>query len=95
MADHSDQHILAYKTLLAVLAGLFCLTGITVWVSTIDMGIWNVWISLAIASSKATLVLLFFMHLRYEKFILTGMFLITLFFLVLLIGFMFWDVAYR
>jgi len=51
------------KTLLALLF----LTIVTVGASYIDFGAGNVVIALFIATIKATLVALFFMHLRYEK----------------------------
>jgi cytochrome c oxidase subunit 4 len=51
------------KTLIALLI----LTVITVGASYIDFGSGNVVIALLIASVKATLVALFFMHLRYDK----------------------------
>ncbi len=51
------------KTLLALLF----LTIITVGASYIDFGSGNIVIALFIATIKATLVALFFMHLRYEK----------------------------
>ncbi len=91
----SDDHVLSYKTLLSVLGALFLMTVITILASRIDLGRWNVWIALVIAAIKSSFVLLFFMHLKYENklFILT--FLMTIFFVAVLIGFMFWDVAFR
>ncbi|MEP7354024.1 MAG: cytochrome C oxidase subunit IV family protein [Acidobacteriota bacterium] len=49
------------------LVALLILTGITVGASFVDFGSANVVIALAIATMKATLVALFFMHLRWEK----------------------------
>lgn len=51
------------KTLIALLI----LTVITVGASYIDFGSGNIVIALFIASIKASLVALFFMHLRYDK----------------------------
>ena len=48
----------------AVFAALVVLTAITVAVSYVDLGPASVVVALAIASLKALLVLLFFMHLR-------------------------------
>ena len=95
MAEH-EEHILSYKTLLMVLGVLFVLTVITVFASTIDLGALNVWVALMIASVKATFVLLFFMHLKFEQsnvFAIT--FVVTVFCVAILIGFLFWDVAHR
>lgn len=78
-----------------VLAILLALTGVTVGVSYIDMGFFNTPIALAIACTKVTFVLLFFMHLKYEGRIINISFISTVLVLVVLIGFTFWDVAYR
>lgn len=78
-----------------VLAILLLLTGVTVGVSYIDMGFFNIPIALAIACIKVTFVLLFFMHLKYEGRIINISFISTVLVLVVLIGFTFWDVAYR
>ena len=48
--------------LLALLTG----TALTVWASFIDLGFWNPIIALAIATTKAVLVVLFFMHVWYS-----------------------------
>ena len=53
--------------LAATLTALLVLTFLTVAVSWIDFGALNLWIALLIAAAKATLVVLYFMHLRYEK----------------------------
>jgi cytochrome c oxidase subunit 4 len=49
-----------------VFASLLILTGLTVGVAFTDLGLLNALIALAIAGSKALLVLLFFMHMRYS-----------------------------
>lgn len=78
-----------------VLAILLVLTGVTVGVAYIDMGFFNIPIALAIACTKVTFVLLFFMHLKYEGRVINISFISTVLVLVILIGFTFWDVAYR
>ena len=42
-------------------------TVVTWWVAFIDLGFWNPIIALTIACTKATLVILFFMHVRYSS----------------------------
>jgi len=93
--DSSQQHLMSYKTLGLVLAALLLLTGVTVGVSYIDLGWFNVPITLAIASAKVSLVLLFFMHLKYEGRAIKISFIGTMLFLAIMIGFTFWDVAFR
>ncbi len=86
---------MSYTTLAMVLAALLVLTGVTVGVSYMDMGILNVPIALSIACFKVSLVVLFFMHLKYESKAITISFLCTICFLAIMISFTFWDVAFR
>jgi cytochrome c oxidase subunit IV len=77
MTEHTikDQnHITPLKIYLTVAVALLILTGITVRISLINLGGWNLVIALAVASLKATLVALFFMHLLYDKKIYTIIF---------------------
>jgi len=70
----------------AVFGALLLLTATTVWVAGVDLGPWNTPVALLIASLKAGLVLLFFMHLWWSSR-LTWVFAATgFFFLVLLIS---------
>ncbi|QOY89906.1 cytochrome C oxidase subunit IV family protein [Paludibaculum fermentans] len=66
-ASHA-AHITGPKTYGAVLLGLLVLTVITVQASYIDFGSMNTVVALIIATIKASLVALFFMHLRHDKF---------------------------
>ena len=93
--DTGEQHLMSYTSLALVLAALLVLTGITIWVSHHDLGAFNVPLTLAIASTKVSLVLLFFMHLKYEGRAITLSFVGTICFLAIMIGFIFWDVAFR
>jgi len=88
-------HVLSYRQLGAVLAVLLVLTMVTVAVSYVHFGFLNVPIALGIACTKVTFVLLFFMHLKYEGPIIVYSFLGTVLFLMIMIGFTFWDVAFR
>ena len=51
----------------AILFALLIGTALTVWASFIDLGPWNPVIALAIATSKASLVVLFFMGVKYSS----------------------------
>ena len=88
-------HIISYKTLLMTLLALFVLTGITVGASYVDLGKLNVWVALLIASFKGTLVLMIFMHMKFEGRTLRLSFMSTIGFLAIMIGFTFWDIAFR
>ena len=58
--------IASRKTYLAVYAVLLVLTGLTTSVAFYDFGVFNPVAALTIALIKATLVVLFFMHLRHS-----------------------------
>jgi cytochrome c oxidase subunit 4 len=49
-----------------VFAALMVFTVLTVWASFQHLGSWNTPVALGIAVTKATLVVLFFMHVRYS-----------------------------
>ena len=84
-----------YGVYVAVFAALLVLTGATVGVSYIDLGIWNVAAALLIASVKATLVALFFMHLRHEGRLVWTFALVPILFLALIIGGTLSDTLFR
>ena len=62
-----NHHIMPVRTYLIVFALLMILLVITVSVSFIDLGIVNVFVALGIATIKAGLIMLYFMHLRYSS----------------------------
>ncbi len=95
MDSQENNHILSYTKLALVLGLLLILTGVTVGVSYIDLGFLNVPVALGIACTKVIFVLLFFMHLKYEGPIIILSFIGTVSFLLIMIGFTFWDVAFR
>jgi len=68
-----------------VFAALLLLTVVTVLVSYVDLGLWNAIVALLIASAKASLVALFFMHLKGESRLVWGFALVPIVFLVLII----------
>jgi cytochrome c oxidase subunit 4 len=94
-AIHSHEHpVTGPKTYALVLAGLLILTVITVWAAAFDFGAWNVVIALLIATLKGSLVALFFMHLRHDRFNAL-MFAGGLLFLAVFLIFTLFDIATR
>ena len=61
-----DHHIVPPTVYLIIVAILLVMTGVTVWASYIEMGVYNPIVALAIGVFKATLVVLFFMHVKYS-----------------------------
>lgn len=82
------------KVYVKVLVALLVLTVITVAAAGIDFGPYNTVIALIIATLKASLVALFFMHLRYEKFDAV-IFLGGVFFLAVFLIFTLFDINSR
>jgi cytochrome c oxidase subunit 4 len=77
--------------LLGTAGALLALTAITVTSSRVDLGAWNVVLALAIACTKAALVALFFMHLKYEGRFQAVVIAGAIFFAVLFVGFVVFD----
>jgi cytochrome c oxidase subunit 4 len=88
-------HGTGYGIYVAVWAGLLVLTGATVAVSYFDLGLLNVVVALLIASAKASLVALFFMHLKFESKLVWTFALVPIFFLALIIGGTLSDTLFR
>ena len=65
--DHGMVHVMPVSLLLGVFAALMVLTVITVAVTAFDFGELNLWVAMIIATVKACLVALYFMHLRYDS----------------------------
>ncbi len=82
---HAD-HVVSPKVYIAVFMGLLAGTGLTTWIATIDLGMWNTPMALAIAVTKALLVIVFFMHLKYSPRFLWVVFGAAFFWLITLIG---------
>jgi cytochrome c oxidase subunit 4 len=94
-AKEHAAHITPVRVYLTVGLGLFILTALTVKVSMIHLGAWNAIAALAIASLKALLVALFFMHLLYEKKIYMVVVSVALIILGILIGLTMADILSR
>lgn len=61
-----SEHIVSPKVYFAIFAALMILTAATVAAAFMDLGPFNLTVALAIATVKATLVVLYFMHVRYN-----------------------------
>ncbi len=61
-----SEHIVSPKIYLVIFTTLMVGTALTVWAAFQNFGAFNIVIALGIASVKATLVVLYFMHARYS-----------------------------
>jgi len=62
----SAEHIVPVRIYWIVFISLLVLTGVTYSVAFVDLGSFNLVVALAIAIFKASLVILFFMHVKYS-----------------------------
>jgi cytochrome c oxidase subunit IV len=80
-----SEHIVSIRIYVIIFLALMAGTALTVWAGFRDFpGPLNVIIALTIASIKATLVVLYFMHLRYSSRLVWIIFVSALFWLGLL-----------
>jgi cytochrome c oxidase subunit 4 len=85
MVEASHTHVVPPRVYVAIFLALMALTALTTWVAYIDLGALNVVIMLAIAGFKASLVVLWFMHARYESRLTKVTILGSVFWLLVLI----------
>jgi len=96
MSTHSSEnHVIPFKIYMRVFASLIVLTVITVSVSFVDLGSYNLLIAMLVAGIKASLVAMFFMHLYYDNKLNLIIFLTSILFLVIFIVFTMFDTMTR
>jgi cytochrome c oxidase subunit 4 len=88
-------HVVPKKLYVLVFTALIVLTGFTTGVAFINLGKWNTVAALVIAVCKASLVVLFFMHLRWSSNLLRIVVASSLLWLAILIGLTLSDVFTR
>jgi cytochrome c oxidase subunit 4 len=90
--DHGLSHVASIKVLIGTGGTLLALTLVTVLATKLDFGAnINLGIAMLIAVVKATLVILFFMHLKYDKLFHTVVFVSALLAACLFVGFTLMD----
>lgn len=90
-----EQHAVTYSTYILIWFALIVLTGLTVAVAGTNLGGLSVWTAILIAAIKTTLVLMVFMHLKYERPLFRWMVLVVIVAITIFIVFTFFDVSYR
>jgi len=91
-----SEHIIPSRLYYVIWISLMCLTVITAAVAFVDLGPFNTVVALCIATLKAVLVVLFFMHLKYTNEKMTKVVVIAaLFWLMLLLGLSLMDYGWR
>jgi cytochrome c oxidase subunit IV len=79
-------HIASVKSYVGIFLTLMVLTTITVLVAYVNLGQLNKVVALGIASIKATLVILYFMHVKYSSRLTKMVVMSGFFFLIILLG---------
>jgi cytochrome c oxidase subunit 4 len=62
-----SEPVTPVRTYVTIFLALIALTGLTVALSFLHLGVWHTPVGLAIAATKAALVGLFFMHLLHQS----------------------------
>ena len=91
----NESHVASVRTLLAVFASLIALTGLTTGIAYVNLGAGSTAVALAIAFTKASLVVWFFMNVRFNTKLIPVVIVGGLFFLLVLFAETFADYASR
>ncbi|MCH2132546.1 MAG: cytochrome C oxidase subunit IV family protein [Phycisphaerales bacterium] len=101
MGNHEHgavDHIVPIRVLVGTCLVLLFLTAVTVWVAQLDFNILNIpsmnlLVALAVASLKVFIVVMIFMHLRWDRSFIGFIFVIACMLVFLFIGFALTDTA--
>jgi cytochrome c oxidase subunit 4 len=88
-------HVASKASYITIFLTLMILTGVTVGAAFINLGVFNASVALGIATFKATLVVLYFMHVKYSSRLTKLVVMSGLFFLAILLTLTMVDYAAR
>ena len=66
IVDEEEHHVVPVSVYIGVFLALIVLTVVTAWIATVDLGVFNFTVAIGIALLKASLVILYFMHVKYS-----------------------------
>lgn len=95
MEDNGKHHIVPYKTYAIILLLLLVLTALSVAVTGIELGPLTVTAALLLATAKGLLVLVYFMHLKFDNIIYSIMVAFIMFSIISIIVITFLDYLFR
>ena len=90
-----NEHHIGLPHYFAVFGALMVLTALTIWVAFQDFGWMNNVIAVGIAVVKATLVILWFMHVKYSSTLTKSVLIVSIFFFLVLVSLVFADTLTR
>jgi cytochrome c oxidase subunit 4 len=88
-------HVIPTSTFLWVWVALLVLTTITAGASILFPGTVGILVAMVVTPAKATLILMYFMHLKYEKKVFVIMFLTAMGIFAIFLGLTFFDYLFR
>lgn len=97
MTEHviPQEHVVPPRVYVTIFGALMVLTAVTVWVAFYDLRWLNVLVAVTIAVFKATLVVLYFMHVRYSSKLTQTIVAAGVVWLIILLAFTFSDYLTR
>ncbi len=95
MDPNEKKHISSYTAHGRVLVALLVLTTLSVAITWVKLGSFSVAVALLIAALKGTIVLTWFMHLKFDSALFRGMAIGVFILVALIIGITFIDYVYR
>ena len=81
----AGEHVVSGSLYWLIWVILIIATFLTAWIATVDLGIFNTVVALLIATCKASIVVLFFMHVKYTSEKMTKAVLVAAVFWLLLL----------
>lgn len=89
--DEHHEHVSSIPLLLGIYVILLFFTFLTIAVTWVDLGSFNVWVALIVAAIKVSLVAAYYMHLKYENQFFGQILIASIFFVSVMIGIILMD----
>ena len=93
--NHEEHQLISYGTYIMVWLALLILTGLTVTVAGLNLKNFAIAVAILIAGFKSTLVLNYFMHMKFESALFKNMVFVSVFTLAIIIILTFTDILFR
>lgn len=93
--EHTTPHITSYRSYGIILVILLFLTTITITVTWFDAGSLSVGVAMFIACIKVSLVLLYFMHLKFDELVFKILAAVVIMLLAVVFIITFFDYLFR
>lgn len=93
--EQEKVHITPYRVYGVILVILLSLTAITILVTWVDAGKFAIAIAMTVACVKATLVLFYFMHLKFDNWLIRVLVGLVLILLIVVFVITFFDYLFR